>query len=95
MDIKESKDAAGNLQMSETDVMIDIAGCYIMRNVGINSLWQQTGAQGWPWPSLEVAIIYGQSEARPSGGAQESLRCYKIPEAFSMSTEDVRWGFSE
>lgn len=37
MDLKESRDAAGNLLLAETDVMIEIAGCYVMRNV---SIWE-------------------------------------------------------
>ncbi|XP_052747044.1 uncharacterized protein LOC112049323 isoform X2 [Bicyclus anynana] len=44
MYIKESKDAAGNQQLAETDVMIDIAGSYIMRNRADSSLTDEADA---------------------------------------------------
>ncbi|XP_069354653.1 uncharacterized protein [Maniola hyperantus] len=44
MDIKESKDAAGNQQLAETDVMIEIAGCYVMRNRADSSLTDEADA---------------------------------------------------
>ncbi|XP_045765356.1 uncharacterized protein LOC123867397 [Maniola jurtina] len=44
MNIKESKDAAGNQQLAETDVMIEIAGCYIMRNRADSSLTDEADA---------------------------------------------------
>nr|XP_026490492.1 uncharacterized protein LOC113396668 [Vanessa tameamea] len=44
MDLKESKDAAGNRQLSQTDIMIEIAGCYIMRNRADASLTDEADA---------------------------------------------------
>ncbi|XP_050361867.1 uncharacterized protein LOC126781089 [Nymphalis io] len=44
MDLKESKDAFGNRQLSQTDIMIEIAGCYIMRNRADASLTDEADA---------------------------------------------------
>lgn len=33
MSLQESRDASGALLLARTDIMLDIAGCYIMRNV--------------------------------------------------------------
>ncbi|OWR42830.1 tetrameric potassium-selective cyclic nucleotide gated channel [Danaus plexippus plexippus] len=44
MDLKESRDAAGNLLLAETDVMIEIAGCYVMRNRADASLTDEADA---------------------------------------------------
>ncbi|CAH2105087.1 unnamed protein product [Euphydryas editha] len=44
MHLKDSKDAAGNRQLSKTDFMIDIAGCYIMRNRADSTLTDESDA---------------------------------------------------
>lgn len=35
MDLKRARDKEGSLLLARTDIMLDIAGCYIMRNVSI------------------------------------------------------------